>query len=91
MAEFVVAPKIVITVPTESKGIDIPALTMRIIKVAQKFQHLLNFYSFKPATSSIESFVGRTQNGVAKATTISTANCAIKITTGRLPLSPEAS
>jgi hypothetical protein len=37
MAEFVVAPKIVITVPTESKGIDIPALTMRIIKVAQKF------------------------------------------------------
>jgi hypothetical protein len=37
MAEFVVAPKIVITVPTESKGIAIPALTMRIMKVAQKF------------------------------------------------------
>jgi len=43
---------------------------------------LLNFFSFNPHTSSIESLVGNTQKGVAKATTISKEKVAIKMTTG---------
>jgi hypothetical protein len=69
IAELVVAPRIVITVPMLTKGIDKPALTTTITMEMATFYLGDNFASFSPITSSIESLVGKVQNGVANVTT----------------------
>lgn len=68
IAEFVVAPSRVATVPKLVRPNDIRAQPAQIIQV------YIIFWFFSslplPKTSSIESFIGKTQNGEANVTTI---------------------
>ena len=66
MAEFVVAPSRAMTKVRFVNKIDIVMLVNKIINV-----HIIFFAFVKgvPRTSSIETFVGRTQKGVANITT----------------------
>ena len=66
MAELVVAPKNDMIVPMLKTGRDI---TVQLIMMASVHTTFFTPENFFPATSSIESFVGRTQKGAAKSTT----------------------
>ena len=66
MAEFVVAPKIVITCPILITPQLITQHIITIISVHTKFSFFVNRV---PLTSSIESFIGSVQKGDANATT----------------------
>ena len=66
MAEFVVAPSTVLTVPNYVIGIEMIKQIATSENDHTKFSTLVKR---RPRTSSIESFVGKTQNGAAIATT----------------------
>lgn len=72
IAELVVAPSTVITVPIEVT----PQLKAHVTAVKTRVH--LRFSDFEnlplPRTSSIESFIGNKQNGEANATTIKMPN-----------------
>ena len=84
IAEFVVAPKIVITVPILVTPQLNPQHTATIITVHIKFYCLVNLVPLY-ITSSTESFIGRQQKGDAKATTIKIPNKQTYIATGVFP------
>lgn len=79
-----VAPNIVITVPSDLTEHEIIQHTRTIRKVQIRFFFIVNFV---PITSSIESFVGKTQNGAANPTTIKMPKSEMKITIGVFPFS----
>ena len=79
IAEFVVAPKKDMMGPMLKTGRDITVQRTIITSDQTTFFTPENFY---PRTSSIESFVGKTQNGAANRTTKHIPNREMYITTG---------
>ena len=82
MAEFVVAPKNDMIVPMLKTGNDIAVQLAMMTSVHTTFFTPENFF---PLTSSIESLVGRTQNGAAKRTTKHIPKSDMYITIGVWP------
>lgn len=66
MAELVVAPRIEIGSVILVKTIEIAEMLRLMTTVQHKLSFVVNL---RPRTSSIESLMGKTQNGTAKVTT----------------------
>ena len=78
------APRKAMTVLIFVRAIEIVILTIRMMRVHIAF---FAFVSGVPINSSIESFVGKTQNGVAKSTTTQMPKSEIYRTIGVFVLS----
>ena len=83
MAELVVAPKIVITVPMLVTPQLRAQQTITTMNVQTRFYFVVKLPL--PSTSSIESFIGRVQNGDENATTRRIPNKQTYIATGTFP------